>query len=111
MVFESWTITILKIIFVIIGGHLAITILLPALKRMLSPSVKREEFIPSVIAILIFYVAVLVLKFILEFLIETESKFLGYGNALLPGTEVIITVVPYVLYFMIAAVIVAGLKK
>lgn len=111
MAFEMWMLTILKIVAVIIGGHLAITKMLPALKNVLASFIKKPEFIASVISIFIFYVAILVLKFIIDFLVLTENKYISYVNVLTPGIEVILTIVPYILYFMIATVIVAGLKK
>ena len=43
MAFEMWALTILKIVAVIIGGHLAITKLLPTLKNVLSSFIKKEE--------------------------------------------------------------------
>lgn len=111
MVFEIWAFTILKIVAVIIGGHLAITKLLPALKNVLASFIKKEGFIASIISIFIFYVGILVLKFIIDFLAATGNKYLGYATVLVPGVEVILTVIPYVFYFMVGAVIVAGLKK
>ncbi len=109
MAFEIWALLILKIVGVIIGGHLAVTKLLPELKKMLSLFVKKEELITSIISILIFYVAVLVFKFIVSFLAVIENKYLGYANVLLPGVEVILTVTPFVMTFLAAIVVVAGL--
>jgi hypothetical protein len=111
MAFEIWALLILKIVGVIIGGHLAVTKLLPELKKMLSLFVKKEELITSVISILIFYVAVLVFKFIVSFLAAVENKYLGYANVLLPGIEVILVVTPFVLTFLAATVVVAGLTN
>lgn len=111
MAFETWMLTILKIVCVIIGGHLAITKLLPALKNVLSSSIKKEDLTTSIISILMMYTGVLVLKFMIEFIVATENKYLGYANVLVPGIEVILTLVPYVIYLMVATVIVAGLKK
>lgn len=111
MGFELWALTILKIVAVIIGGHLAVTKMLPALKNVLASFIKKPEFIASVISIFIFYVGILVLKFVIDFLAMTENKYMGYVTVLLPGVEVILTILPYIMYFMIAAVIVAGLKK
>lgn len=111
MAFEIWMLTILKIVAVIIGGHLAITKMLPILKNVLTSFIKKTELITSTISILLFFIGVLVLKFIISFLVLTENKYLAYANVLLPGIEVILTIIPYVLYFLIAAIIVAGLKK
>lgn len=111
MAFEIWMLTILKIVAVIIGGHLAITKMLPALKNVLSSFVKKEDVLTSIISVLLLFIGLLVLKFIVTFLTAVENKYLGYVNVLLPGIEVMLTVIPFVLYFMIAAVIVAGLKK
>jgi len=110
MAIEIWALLVLKIIGVIIGGHIAVTKLLPELKKMFCLFVKKEELITSVISILIFYVAVLVLKFIVGFLAAVENKYLGYASVLLPGIEVILTVTPFVLMFLAAIVIVAGLS-
>lgn len=111
MAFEIWMLTILKIVAVVIGGHLAITKMLPALKNVLSAFIKKGEVLTSIISTFIFFVGILVLKFIVNFLVAVENKYLGYVNVLLPGLEVILIIIPYVLYFMIAVVIVAGLKK
>lgn len=111
MALEIWLLTILKIIAVIIGGHLAITKMLPVLKKVLNSFIKKDEITVSVISIFIFYVGVLAAKFVIGFLTATGNKYLGYINVLLPGVEIILTITPYVLYFMTAAVIVVGLKK
>ncbi len=111
MPFETWMLTILKIVGVVIGGHIAITKMLPALKNILSFFTKKEELVTSTISILIMYIGVLVLKYIISFLVATGNKYLSYVDVLLPGVEVILTITPYVLYFLIATVIVAGLKK
>ena len=111
MGFEIWMLTILKIVAVIVGGHLAITKMLPALKRVLSSFIKKEEVVTSVISTFMFYIGTLVLKFIIEYLATTENKYLTYITVLIPGIDVILTIVPFVLYFLIAAIIVAGLKK
>lgn len=111
MAFEVWMLTILKIVAVIIGGHLAITKMLPALKKILASYIKKEDLVTSIISILIFYVAILVSKFVIEFFVATGNKYIGYVSVLLPGIEVILTIIPYVLYFLVAIVIVAGLKK
>jgi len=44
------------------------------------------------------------------FLAAVENKYLGYASVLLPGIEVILTVTPFVLMFLAAIVIVAGLS-
>ena len=111
MAFGTWMLLILKIICVLIGGHLAITKLLPELKKVLSFFVKRMELITSIVSVLIIYILVLVLKFIIGFIAAVENVYLGYANVLLPGIEVILMVIPYVLYFFVAVVIVAGLSK
>ena len=111
MAWEIWILTILKIISVIIGGHLAITKLLPALKKILVLFIKEDGFVTSIISTILIYVGVLVLKFIVTVLVATENKYLIYTDILSPGLEVMLSVIPYVLYFMIAVVIVAGIKK
>jgi len=111
MSFEIWMLTILKIVAVVIGGHLAITKMLPALKNVLAAFVKKGEVLTSIISTLLLFVGVLVLKFIINFLVAVENTYLSYVGVLLPGIEVILTIIPYVLYFMVAVVIVAGLKK
>ena len=111
MSFEIWMLEKLKIIAVVIGGHLAINKMLPVLKNVLSSFIEKEEFLTGIISVLMFYVGVLVLRFIVDFLVEIGNKYLSYVEVLLPGIEVILAVIPYVIYFMIAAVVVAGLKK
>lgn len=111
MSFEIWTFTVLKIVAVIIGGHLAVTKLLPILKNVLNSFLKKEEITLSVISIFLFYIGVSVAKYVIFFLTATENKYLNYINVLSPGVEIILTIIPYVLYFMTAAVIVVGLKK
>ncbi len=111
MAFGIWALLILKIVGVIIGGHLAITKLLPQLKKTLSVFVKREELITSIVSVMIFYVAMLVLKSVISVSATIENMYLGYVNVLLPGVEVVLSVTPYVLYFLMATVIVAGISS
>jgi len=110
MAFMDWMLLILKIVGVVIGGHIAVTKFLPLMKTALSSFIKKEEFVTSVISVLMLYILVLVLNVVVGFLVSVENKYLGYLNVLLPGMEVILKVAPYIIYFLIAAVIVAGLS-
>ena len=105
MTFTTWLPIILKIIAIIIAGHLAITKLLPILKDVLSSYIRKGTVVTGVLYIFLFYIGVLVLEFIVNFLPETGNKYLIYLDILTPGVDLILKVIPYIVYFMLASVV------
>lgn len=111
MAFQEWMMAILQIVVVLIGGHLTITKLLPLLKEGLVYLIKKEEVVNSTISVFILFIGVIVLKKLVEFLVDTGNTYLSYINVLTPGIDIILEVFPFVLYFMLAIVAVSGFAK
>ncbi len=111
MAFEVWMLTILKIAVLIIGGHLTITKLLPKLKNVLTIFIDKSEIILAIIYALMFYTLILVIKYTVEALVLVNNKYINYLSVVIPATDIMLTIIPFVLYFLIAAVIAMGVKK
>ena len=105
MSFATWLPIILKIVAVIVAGHLAITKLLPILKDVLSSYIRKGTVVTGVIYIFLFYIGVLVLEFIVKFLPETGNKYLIHLDILTPGIDLVLKVIPFIVYFMLASVV------
>ena len=109
MALEDWMILVLKVVFILIGGHLAITRLMPGLKKVLAQVVRNEAVLVSSVSTLVFYIGVIAAKLIIQSVSAMDNKYLGYLAVLLPGVEVILVIIPYVVYFLIAATVVSAL--
>ena len=111
MAFENWMLLILKVVVILIGGHLAITRLMPNMKNTLAQVVKNEELLTGSVSTLIFFIGVIAAKLILQSVSVVGNKYVSYLTVLLPGVDVILTIIPYVVYFLVAAIIVSAFKS
>lgn len=106
---EIWIVNLLKIIFVVVGAHLAITKVLPMLKSIVDGlgDKRVSEGIISLFAVFILVFAGLA---ILDFITAIGSTGLSYLNVIKPAFDLIFRLEYYFKYVILGVIIVLGLK-
>ena len=106
---EIWIVNLLKILFVIVGAHLAITKVLPMFKNIVDGlgDKKVSEGIISLFAVFILVFAGLA---IFDFITAIGSIGLSYLTVIKPAFDLIFGLVYYIKYIVLGVIIVLGLK-
>ena len=105
---EVAVVNILKIIFVVIGAHLAITKVLPMLKDTLSGFDKKiANGLISLFAVLIMVFAGLA---IFDFIVAIGSTALSYLLVIKPAFDIVFKLEYYFKYVILGVIIILGLK-
>lgn len=107
----TWILVIISVIFAFIGGHILLTKVLPPMKKILSPVMKDENSVNSLMSILLVLVAVLVLQKAVELLTTLENKVISLVTVINPALEVILGFGTYISYLILGLIIVIGLKN
>lgn len=101
-------VNLLKIVFVIVGAHLAITKVLPMLKDTLSGFDRKvANGLISLFAVLIIVFAGLA---IFEFIEATGSKALSYLLVIKPAFDIVFSLEYYLKYVILGVIVILGLK-
>ncbi len=105
---ELWAMNILKIIFVVIGAHIAITKVLPMLKDTIS------SFDRKVVNGLVSLFAVLILVFaglkIFDFIAAIGDKTFSYLLVIQPAFDLVFSLEYYFKYIILGVIVILGLK-
>ena len=107
---ETIILNILKIAFVVLAGHIALTKIIPILDEMLKSLLKDNKIVDSFTSLLGILVFVLVGKSVIEFATATENKVIAYLSVLKPGVDLLLSLIPYFGYIFAAAVVIIALK-
>ena len=110
MSLESFIVNILKIVFVVLGGHIILTKVIPLLDSMLKNLIKDNKVVDNFTSLLGILVFVLVGTKIIEFAVATENTVIGYLSVIQPGLDLILSLVPYFGYIFAAAVVIIAVK-
>lgn len=102
-------IAIISIIFVIIGAYLVITKILPIIRDLLSDIVDGRAM-GAFMSLLIIIVYILVLDKVVNLLLVAENQYLNYLSYITPGIDILMDILPYVMYILLGAVVAWGLK-
>lgn len=108
---ENIIVNILKIIFVIIGGHITLTKIIPLLDDMLKSLIKETKAVDKFTSLLGIFVFVIVGVNIINFAVATENKVISYLSVIKPAFELIIGLVPYFGYIFAATVLIITVKS
>mgnify|MGYP001589191753 CR=1 FL=1 len=111
MAVEIWVTILLKVIFVIIAGHIAITKIVPLLNEFLLSFIKNQKAVDSFTSLIDIYILTLVGLKIVTFTLETEHVALKYVEILQPALEVIYGVFNYLQWILLALLVVIALKN
>jgi len=108
---ESFIVNLLKIVFVVLAGHIALTKIIPLVDDMLKGLIKDTKVVDKFTSLLGILVITLAGIKIIEFAVATENKVVGYLSVLSPGLEFIKGLVPYFGYVFAAVVIIVAARS
>ena len=111
---ETIIVNILKIVFVVLAGHVALTKIIPMVDAMLKGLIKENKVVDNFTSLLGIFVFVLVGIKIIEFGVATQNTVITYLEIIKPGFELIQSLVPYFGYIFAGVVViiaVRGIKK
>ncbi len=111
MAVEIWVTNILKILFLILGAHIAITKVVPLLNDFLLSFISDKKSVDSFTSLIDIYILAIVGLKIVEFALAIENKYIGYIGVLQPGFEVLTTLFSYLQWILLALIAVVALKK
>ena len=111
MVAELWIINILKIVFLLLGAHIAITKIVPLLNDFLNSFIKDKRAVDSFTSLIDIFILVTVGLKIVEFALAVQNKALSYVEVLQPGFEVISNLFSYIQWILLALIVVVALKN
>src|SRR3989344_28582 len=104
MAAEIIAINILKIVFVILGGHIAITKIVPLLNDFLDSFIKDKKAVDSFTSLIDIFILVMVGLKIFEFITAIDNKLLAYLTVLQPGFEVVSSLFTYLQWILLALI-------
>jgi len=107
---EIWIVSVLKIVFIILAGHIAITKIVPLLNDFLLSFIKDRRSVNSFTSLIDIFILVTVGLKIIEITLEVENKALTYLNILKPGFELIVSLFTYLQWILLALILVVALK-
>ncbi|MEK6934648.1 MAG: hypothetical protein AABW46_02110 [Nanoarchaeota archaeon] len=111
MAVEAIAINILKIVFVIIGAHIAITRVVPLLDDFLISFIKDKKSVESFTSLVDIFILVLVGLMIIEFALATENSFVSYIEVIKPGFDLIMQLFDYLKWILVVLIGVVALKN
>ncbi len=108
---ESFIINLLKIVSVVLAGHIALTKIIPMMDDLLKGLIKEPKVVDRFTSILGILVIALAGIKIIELAAATQNKVVGYLSVLTPGLEFITGLVPYLGYVFAAIVIIISARS
>jgi len=111
MAAEIIAINILKIVFVIIGGHVAITRVVPLLNDFLLSFIKDRKSVESFTSLIDIFILALVGLKIVGFAIATENPFASYLTVIQPGFDLIMILFDYLKWILVVLIGVVAIKN
>jgi hypothetical protein len=108
---EIFIVNLLKIISVVIAGHITLTKIIPLIDDMLKGLIKENKVVDSFTSLLGILVIVLASIKIIEFAMAMQNKVIGYLEVLKPGLELILSLAPYFGYVFAALVLIIAVKN
>jgi len=108
---ELWVTTIFKILFLSAGSYLALWQIIPMLEDFLGGFIKDEKALDGLMSIIVIFAGIFILSTLLNLLIETGSKALGYLNVVSPTLEFLMNLINPLKWVLLAGIVVMGLKN
>lgn len=111
MAIELWIINILKVIFIIIGGHIAITKVVPLLSDFLQSFIRDNKAVDAFTSLIDIFILVTVGLISIESLLAVENNILNYIEVLQPGFTVLSTLFTYIQWILLGLMLVVAFKN
>jgi len=107
---ELIILNILKIIFLIIGGHIALTKIVPMLEDILSMVLKPKEALEGLTSLISILILILVGTEIIKLAAGTEVQVLSYLSIFTPALNLFMSLIPYISWILGGLVVILGLS-
>jgi ABC-type multidrug transport system fused ATPase/permease subunit len=111
MPIEPYIINIIKIMFTIIGGHLAITKILPLLKDFLDDFIKEDKVMKGLVSLLTVFIIVTVITLVIDFIASIGNPILNYITYIKPAIDIFSKLFDYLQYIVAAVLISYAIKN
>lgn len=111
MGFETFIVNLLKIVSIVVAGHITLTKIIPLLDDILKGFIKDNKVVDRFTSLLGILVIVLASIKIIEFAMAMQNKVIGYLDVLKPGLELILSLVPYFGYVFGALVLIIAVRN
>lgn len=108
---EVFITAILKIVFVIVGGHIAITKVVPLLNDFLLSFINDKKAVDSFTSLIDIFILVTVGTLLVGFLIEVNNVYLNYISVIKPGLDVLNGLFVYIQWILLALIVVVAIKN
>ncbi|MBI2671762.1 hypothetical protein HYX16_02415 [Candidatus Woesearchaeota archaeon] len=108
---EEYIVNLLKIVFVVLAGHISLTKVIPLLDGLLSELIKEKKAVDNFTSLLGILVFVLVGMKIVEFALATQNKIISYLSVVKPGLDLLMSLSSYFGWILAGAVVVLGLRS
>ncbi len=110
MAAEIWISAVLKLLLVIVAGHISITKIIPLLNDFLLSFIKDRKAVDSFTSLIDIFILVLVGTNIVKFILEIDNAALNYVSVLKPALDVIMGLFTYLQWILLALIVVVALK-
>lgn len=111
MAAEIWVTVILKVIILILVGHVAITRIVPLLNDFLLGFIKDKRPVDSFTSLVDIFILVLVCKKIVEIVLEAGNTALSYISIFDPGLTVLNSLFMYIQWIVLVLMALVALKN
>jgi len=108
---EDFIVNLLKIVFVVLAGHISLTKVIPLLDGILKELVKEKKAVDNFTSLLGILVFVMVGIKIVEFALATQNKIISYLSVVKPGLDLLLSLVPYLGYIFAGMVLLIALRN
>jgi len=110
MAAETWIILVLKLVFVLVAGHIAITKIVPLLNDFLLSFIKDKTAVNSFTSLVDILVLILVGSQIVAFIVVADNKVLNYISVLQPALDLLKQLFSYLQWILLVLMAVVALK-
>ncbi len=111
MAAELWVTNVLKIVFVIIGGHIAITKVVPLVNDFLVSFIKDKKAVDAFTSLLDIFILVTIGIKIVDYLLSIDNGILNYVAAIAPGFEILSIFFEYIQWILVALLVLVALRN
>jgi len=108
---EIWIIFVLKIVFVLVAAHIAITKIVPLLNDFLLSFIKDNKSVNSFTSLIDIFILVLAGSQVIALALEVENTALNYISVLQPAFDVLLQIFIYLQWILLVLIAVVAIKS
>jgi len=111
MAVDIWITFILKLIFVLLAGHIAITKIVPLINDFLLSFIKDKNAVNSFTSLIDIFILVIIGLQIMSLVTEINNGYLNYIVVLQPALDAIKSLFAYLQWILLVLIAVVALKN